>query len=104
MTIGTRLLRYYRTRLDEAMWQGSLGQPAKPLRPELWCRGPESNWRHRDFQSRALPTELPRHEERRGGAPSNQDTGEPRSRPPAPGGALAFPAARRFGCGGLTPE
>src|SRR5688572_9608696 len=26
-----------------------------------WCRGPESNWRHRDFQSRALPTELPRH-------------------------------------------
>ncbi len=23
-------------------------------------RGPESNWRHRDFQSRALPTELPR--------------------------------------------
>ena len=24
-----------------------------------WCQGPESNWRHRDFQSRALPTELP---------------------------------------------
>ena len=19
---------------------------------EMWCRGPESNWRHRDFQSR----------------------------------------------------
>jgi 2-polyprenyl-6-methoxyphenol hydroxylase-like FAD-dependent oxidoreductase len=27
---------------------------------ERWCRGPGSNWRHRDFQSRALPTELPR--------------------------------------------
>ncbi len=27
---------------------------------EEWCRGPGSNWRHRDFQSRALPTELPR--------------------------------------------
>ena len=26
-----------------------------------WCRGPESNWRHHDFQSCALPTELPRH-------------------------------------------
>lgn len=24
-----------------------------------WCPGPESNQRHRDFQSRALPTELP---------------------------------------------
>ena len=28
----------------------------------IWCRGPESNWRHHDFQSCALPTELPRHE------------------------------------------
>ena len=25
-----------------------------------WCREPDSNWRHRDFQSRALPTELSR--------------------------------------------
>ena len=25
------------------------------------CRGAESNRPHRDFQSRALPTELPRH-------------------------------------------
>jgi hypothetical protein len=24
-----------------------------------WCQGPESNWRHRTFQARALPTELP---------------------------------------------
>ena len=26
----------------------------------IWCRGAESNHRHRDFQSLALPTELPR--------------------------------------------
>ena len=27
-----------------------------------WCLGPESNQRHADFQSAALPTELPRHD------------------------------------------
>jgi hypothetical protein len=27
--------------------------------PWAWCPGAESNHRHRDFQSRALPTELP---------------------------------------------
>ena len=26
-----------------------------------WCLRPESNWRHADFQSAALPTALPRH-------------------------------------------
>src|SRR6266545_3417146 len=26
----------------------------------MWCLGPESNQRHGDFQSPALPTELPR--------------------------------------------
>jgi hypothetical protein len=48
-------------------WQGD-ALPAEPLplvcrlaRPGIrWCREPESNWRHRDFQSRALPTELSR--------------------------------------------
>ena len=28
---------------------------------DVWCPGTESNRRHRDFQSRALPTELPGH-------------------------------------------
>ena len=27
----------------------------------IWCPGPESNQRHVDFQSTALPTELPGH-------------------------------------------
>ena len=27
----------------------------------MWCLGAESNHRHVDFQSTALPTELPRH-------------------------------------------
>ena len=31
----------------------------------LWCLGTESNRRHRDFQSLALPTELPRQNRRR---------------------------------------
>ena len=45
-------------------WQGD-ALPTEPLplecaTTEWWCREPESNWRHRDFQSRALPTELSR--------------------------------------------
>ncbi len=46
-------------------WQGD-ALPTEPLPLEThdhrlrWCREPESNWRHRDFQSRALPTELSR--------------------------------------------
>jgi hypothetical protein len=32
----------------------------------LWCRGAELNRRHTDFQSVALPTELPRHIEQSG--------------------------------------
>ncbi len=31
-----------------------------PPVPGEWCRGPESDWGHLDFQSSALPTELPR--------------------------------------------
>ena len=39
--------------------------PVNPLGPGLWmwCRGAELNRRHTDFQSVALPTELPRHTE-----------------------------------------
>ena len=45
-------------------WQGD-ALPTEPLPLEnpstlRWCREPGSNWRHRDFQSRALPTELSR--------------------------------------------
>ena len=41
-----------------------------------WCREPESNWRHRDFQSRALPTELSRPDGQPGWSPVGvpQDT------------------------------
>ena len=35
--------------------------PVEPTRME-WCRGPDLNRRHMDFQSIALPTELPRHD------------------------------------------
>lgn len=36
------------------------GQPSHPITSEGWWRGTESNCRHYDFQSYALPTELPR--------------------------------------------
>jgi hypothetical protein len=36
----------------------AIPRPAAPMR---WCDPPESNWGHRDFQSRALPTELGSH-------------------------------------------
>ena len=40
-------------------WQG--GALPTELLPHKICRGAESNHRHGDFQSPALPTELPRH-------------------------------------------
>ena len=47
-------------------WQGralpdELRPQAAPLLRRLWCLRPGSNRRHADFQSAALPTELPRH-------------------------------------------
>jgi hypothetical protein len=43
------------------LYQLSHFRPLSPsMIPRCWCRGPGSNWRHLDFQSSALPTELPR--------------------------------------------
>ena len=42
------------------LYQLSHFRPRRDHRIVRWCREPESNWRHRDFQSRALPTELSR--------------------------------------------
>ena len=42
---------------------GGVSKRTRRARLRTWAdewRGPGSNWRHRDFQSRALPTELPR--------------------------------------------
>ena len=49
--------------------KGRMGAHEKPMRwaEEMWCLGPESNQRHADFQSAALPTELPRRPDRAGG-------------------------------------
>ena len=40
-------------------WQG--GALPNELNPRIWCLRSESNQRHGDFQSPALPTELQRH-------------------------------------------
>ena len=42
-------------------WQG--GALPDELHPQSWCLRSESNQRHADFQSAALPTELQRHTE-----------------------------------------
>src|SRR6266571_5952904 len=36
--------------------QGSSPQSEASAASERWCRGPDLNWGHRDFQSRALPS------------------------------------------------
>src|SRR3954469_9327168 len=64
-----------------------------------WCREPGSNWRHRDFQSRALPTELSRPDGQpavgcpsAGGTIPRASPGEQRRDLPAP---LFQPSQRR---------
>ena len=49
-----------------------------------WCRGAESNCRHRDFQSRALPTELPGRDAS-GGGKSKRDQSPAKWAGPPPG-------------------
>ena len=50
-------------------WQG--GALPNELNPRKWCLRSESNQRHEDFQSSALPTELQRHTRWRLGWGSN---------------------------------
>ena len=45
----------------EAVRSQSVRNGAGFIGEKKWCRGAESNCRHHDFQSCALPTELPRH-------------------------------------------
>jgi hypothetical protein len=54
-----------RTSANENQWKmpGNLAVSGHFL--QLWWPGTESNHRHADFQSAALPTELPGHEERK---------------------------------------
>ena len=60
-------------------WQG--GALPNELRPR-WCLRPESDRRHADFQSAALPTELPRHMATRNGLePSTSSVTGWRSKP-----------------------
>ena len=47
--------------VEARILEGKLGPALRKSGPSrFWCRGAESNRRHCDFQSHALPTELPR--------------------------------------------
>ena len=81
---------------------------ALPFRGLKWCPGPESNQRHCDFQSHALPTELPGHgvSWSRGGAYRGLRRG--RSTPPGRKNVLtqflppfSISILRRFDLGGV---
>ena len=86
-------------------WQGALYQlsHSRPCTADhrWWCREPGSNWRHRDFQSRALPTELSRPEDltrlaarRRGGGYHAASNGlQPRPTPATDWPLPAWPPA-----------
>ena len=71
-------------------------------RREGWCLGADSNHRHADFQSAALPTELPRRTVRARKAPSIgeppgpvQTSAQSSSRPPTPGVLVSAAGDRR---------
>ncbi len=78
-------------------------------RLERWCRGPGSNWRHRDFQSRALPTELPRPDGQPVGCPSADRRiprafgGLPPSRRVPPRPVIEFPGLGEGGALSVEP-
>lgn len=58
----------------------NVAAPREAMRAKAWCPGAGSNHRHCDFQSHALPTELPGHfrtRERGSGAPVYSQAGRP---------------------------
>jgi hypothetical protein len=57
---GWQLKRVFRTQ-----WKMPGNRKVSGHFLKLWWPGTESNHRHADFQSAALPTELPGHEERK---------------------------------------
>ena len=72
------------------LYQLSHFRPKDPS-TRRWCREPGSNWRHRDFQSRALPTELSRPD------------GQPAVGCPSAGGTIPRASRRHQGMGLDSP-
>ena len=75
---------------------------------EWWCREPGSNWRHRDFQSRALPTELSRPEDRPSWSPVGRGRIPrgplgPQREPDAPDRSTAPRTGQRLSAGQSRP-
>ena len=91
---GRRNVEVVRRPFGDASGGSPCSTVPRTVRAWRWCPGAGSNHRHRDFQSRALPTELPGHAIR---GPAAVRSGASPSRrlpacPPRPG-----PAHRRAG-------